>query len=134
MKLYFSLFGIATLACWLAWVFIVYTVDPLKAGWFGFLIFYSSLFLALTGALTLIILLGRRKWRPQDLPWTQIIVSLRQSIWLASATTIGLYFLSKNMLRWWNGLLLILVILTIEAILQTKGKPQKYTRIRDINS
>jgi len=134
MKLYFSLFGIATLVCWLAWFFVINTVDPLKAGWFGFFIFYFSLFLSLMGTLTLVILMGRRKWRPQDLPWTQIVVSLRQSIWLASASVIGLYFLSKNMLRWWNGLLLVLVILTVEAILQTKGKPSKYTRTKNFDS
>jgi hypothetical protein len=54
LRYYLILMSIGALICWLAWFFVLGSIDPTQAGFFGFLFFYASLFLALTGTFSVI--------------------------------------------------------------------------------
>lgn len=102
----------------------VFTIDPFTAGWVGMLFFYFSLFLSSGGTFVFLSFFLRRRLHPQELPGILIKVSLRQGFLLALVLDAALYFLSKNMLRWWNGIFLVLIVLAIEIFFQLTKKPR----------
>jgi hypothetical protein len=97
-----------------ALAFVIFHVDPDKAGIIGKLIFYLVLFFSISGILNLFFIFSRRKIMGNETALSAIGLSFRQSI-LLSILCVGLLILqSLRVLVWWDGLLLASGIFLIE--------------------
>jgi len=102
------------LISWLGWVLVINFIDPTSAGLIGFIFFYLSLFLALTGTITIIGLLIRMRITKEEFITKEVEIAFRQGM-LFSFLIIGLLFLqSQRLLTWWNIILFILALTILE--------------------
>ncbi|MDP3685516.1 MAG: hypothetical protein Q8R32_01660 [bacterium] len=114
-----GVFGVGTAFAWAAFLLILFTVPPETAGSLGEAFFFSALFLALTGTLTMLGIVGR--WRMSSmLPALHIGPAFRQGILLAGSAA-GLLLLQRfRFLRWWNILLVVGVLVVVDLLLSRR--------------
>jgi hypothetical protein len=117
LKQYLIIMIIATLICWGALAMVIFNVDPETTGLAGFGLFYVSLFLALTGTISLIGLLIRRAIDRQQLIVRQVGLAFRQAISFAFLIVILVYLQSQRLLTWWNLLILMVALTVLEFFL-----------------
>lgn len=113
LKVYLWGIRISTILALLAWGAILYYVDPEKTGIFGQVLFYGSLFLALSGIFILFFTWVRRKINKEE-SFVYIGMSFRQGVLLALLVVILLVMLSLGILVWWDGLLVVAALFLIE--------------------
>lgn len=106
----------ATLIWWGAFFWVIFKIDPLEAGFLGFLFFYLSLVFALTGTFSLIGFLVRILVLKNELIFRQVALAFRQSISFALLIVGALFLESKDFLTWWNILFLILALTLLEFV------------------
>ncbi len=124
LKKYLNLMSVLTIICWLAWVFVIFFVNPEETGLIGFILFYFSLFLAILGTAAIIGFLIRVRFNKGPV-FKQVEVSFRQGIWL-SLLVVGLFLLQNlGILRWWNGLFLLLFLMFLEFFFLSSRKKYK---------
>ena len=105
---------LVTLLSLFAFAFVVKFVDPDATGVVGKLLFYCSLFFALSGIFNLFLLRLRRRNVDAENAFSNVGLSFRQGL-LLSLFAIGLLILqSLRMLVWWDGLLLLAGIFLVE--------------------
>ncbi len=108
--------GISIL-CWVAFVCIVFNIDPTAASFFGFGAFYTSLFLALAGSFFVIgILIYFAISDNQQLLFRYLGNIFLHSLLLSSGIIVSLILLGFGLLRWWNELFVLLIIISIEGV------------------
>jgi len=118
--------SLATFACYLAFLAIIYFFDPFVNGFLAMLFFYLSLFLALIGTFSLLGLFVRNIFTKDKLVFRKVIVSFRQSIWFALLIVICLYLKSANLLIFRNVVFLIFAFALLELFFMSyKSKPSK---------
>ncbi|KKR34766.1 MAG: hypothetical protein UT67_C0007G0015 [Candidatus Magasanikbacteria bacterium GW2011_GWA2_40_10] len=123
LRLYLILMSIGALICWLAWFFVIGSVEPEQAGFFGFLFFYSSLFLALAGTFSIFGFLIKKVILKNDqIVFHHVKSTFRQGMLMAGIIILGLILLQIKLLTWWNGILLILLFALVEGIIFTNRK------------
>ena len=123
LRYYLILMGIGTLLCWLAWGFVIWSIDPETTGLLGASFFYSTFFMAMVGTFSVIgFMIRQRIFKNDDIVFRQVKRTFRQSMILASLLIGTLILLHVGLLRWWNGVLLILFGLVIEGIIFTNRK------------
>ena len=106
--------ALSTAFCWLAWAMVILYINPFQAGILGFLFFYVSLLLALIGTFSLAGFLIRIILIKKEVISKLVGISFRQAI-LFAVLIVGLLFLqSKQLLTWWNILLLVLALTILE--------------------
>ncbi len=127
VKLYATIMLIATLVSWSSWFLVLIMVSPKNAGALGFTLFYSSLFLGVMGTFSLIGLLIRHIRAKNRFIVEKVIDSFRQAFWFSSLVVTALLLQSKNQLTWWNALLLVLIVATLEFffISATRGREHR---------
>lgn len=112
------------MVAWISWLLVILNVDPVAAAWWGFALFYVTLFLAIFGSLSLAAfavraLFSSRVSRARG--W--FAVSLRQAFLWTSALIIALLLQAERLLTWWMLGLVIIVFILIESFIvgmQTK--------------
>lgn len=108
-----SIFGLGSAFAFAAFFLIVSTVPPETAGLIGEAFFLGSLFLGITGLLTILGILGRVR-SSTLLPALHIGPAFRQAVLLACAA-VGLLLLQRfRLLQWWNALLLVIVLVGLD--------------------
>lgn len=123
LRYYLVLMSIGALICWLAWFFVLGSVDPTQAGIFGFLFFYASLFLALTGTFSVIGFLVKKIVLKKDqVIFHHVRSTFRQGMLIALLIIGGLILLQTKLLAWWSAILLILLFTFVEGIIFTNRK------------
>ena len=123
LRYYLILMSIGAFICWLAWFFVLHSVDPTQAGFFGFLFFYASLFLALTGTFSVIGFLVKKMILRNDLAvFHHVKSTFRQGMLVSVIVIAGLILLQTKLLAWWSAILLMLIGLIIEGIIFTSRK------------
>ncbi|HSR88975.1 MAG TPA: hypothetical protein VLK22_01055 [Candidatus Udaeobacter sp.] len=123
LRLYLILMSIGALICWLAWLFVLGNIDPQQSGFFGFIFFYTSLFLALAGTFSVIgFLIKKIILKSDQIVFHHVKSTFRQGMLAAGAIISGLILLQMKLLAWWNGILLILLFVAIEGIIFTNRK------------
>jgi len=124
LKKYLNLMLILTLICWLAWIFVLFFINPDETGFIGFILFYLSLFLAILGTLAMFGFIIRARIKKGPI-FKQVETSFRQGIWL-SVFIIGLLLLQGlSLLRWWNCLVLFLFLIFLEFFFLSSRKNYK---------
>jgi hypothetical protein len=97
-----------------AFIFVVRLVDYDSSGLAGKMLFFGSLFFALSGFFNLLLLWLRKNQVDAENAFSSVGLSFRQGILLA-LFAVGLLILqSFRILIWWDGLLLLAGIFLIE--------------------
>ncbi len=122
LKNYLILMLSATIVCWGAFLFVINTIDPFAANWLGFVLFYFSLFLALTGSFAILGFLIRFAALKQALAFRLVSDAFSQSFLLALMVTISMVLQSFELLSWINLFLLIGGAAALEYFLIARGR------------
>ncbi len=122
LKNYLTLMIIATLACWGAFLFILNTVNPEITNWLGFILFYSSLFLAVSGLAAIVGFLIRFWLLKQKLVFYSVNSAFRQSFLFGLLVISTLLLLANKLFTIFNVLLLVVIITLIEFFLISHRK------------
>ncbi len=116
--------SIATGICWLAWIIVIFNMDPDLAGISGFVLFYGSLFFALLGSFFMLTFAIRKVLNKLDMEYKIVSISFRQSFFFAGLFILILFLQSKSLLKWWNLILVVLALSMIEFLFLSTKKVQ----------
>lgn len=106
--------SITTAVCWLIWAYVLWMINPALTNWIGFVLFYSSLFLALIGTGVIIGFAVRFIALKKELAFRLVKESFRQSFLFALLIIISLILLSYSLFTWLNLVLLIFGLSVLE--------------------
>ena len=121
---YLTLMSLATLLSWIAFLVVIFSVNPFETVILGFVLFYTSLFFAITGTLSLIGFLIRYFINKNQFITQQVVISFRQAILFSILIITGLYLQSYNLVAWWNLLILIIILMFVEITFLAINKKQ----------
>ena len=117
LRLYLLFMTIATTLCWAVWFIVISNINPDQGGMFGYLLFYISLFLSLSGTISIIGFLIRKKIDKKDIVvFHHVRHTFRQGILVSSLMILALFMQQLQMLNWLTGILGIAVFLILESI------------------
>jgi len=122
LKVYLTLMVITTLICWTAFAFVLWTVNPEQTNWSGFLLFYLSLFLAITGSATIVGFLIRFRSLKRELAFRLVKTAFRQSFIFAFLIVSTLFLLSRDLFTWLNLALLVVGLSVLEFFMISYSK------------
>ncbi|MDP2656701.1 MAG: hypothetical protein Q8P11_04015 [bacterium] len=123
LQKYLSMMAFATLICWGAWVAVINMVDVQHTGLLGYVLFYVSLFFALTGTFAVIGFFVRLVLLKQELVFQKVVTSFRQAIFFSLLIDGLLLLASRNLLRWYNVMFLV-IGLTIAEFFMISRTPR----------
>lgn len=119
-KRYLTTTYISMILSWSAWLMVMYKLNPYESRGLSLGPFFLSLFFALTSTLT-ILGFHLRKWLyKNEIFYHHINISLRQAVLLTLCILASLVFLMLGVLTWWNGLLLVAIIILVEFYFVSK--------------
>ncbi len=121
-KLFAILMTVATAAAWLAWVVVIYTIDPLRSGLSGHIIFYTTLAIALVGTFTLLGVLIRTWKKPEVHMLRHTTRSLRHSILFAVIFIASLVLLANQLFGFFTMVMLIIIVALVELVFLSTSK------------
>jgi len=127
LKSYLTLMIIATLACWGAFIFVLLSVNPEITNVLGFVLFYSSLFLAISGTAAIVGFVIRFWLLKQELAFYSVKSAFRQSFLFALLVIAILLLLAKGFFTWFNVFLIIIILAVLEFFL-ISYRNNKYER------
>ncbi len=104
---YLSFMTLTTSVCWLFWVFVLFTMNPVAGSWFAVAAFFTTLSLALLGSLSTLGFLLRSVTKKQSKIHDRVLISFRQSMWLTIILTVSLALLHMQLFTVVNGFLLV---------------------------
>jgi len=119
-KKYIILIAIGTLAAFSGFLFTINKVDPTQATVFGFIAFYFSLFFTFTGVLSLLMIGIRWIFVKNLAMFANITRSFRQAILFSIVIVSFLLLKSVDLLKWWNAIFIIGVIIGIELFASSR--------------
>jgi len=105
---------LATFFCLIAWLEVIFFVNPEKIGLIGSLLFYASLFLSILGTSSILFFIigARLKKRPI---FVEISWSFRRAFLLALLVIAILLLKEQEVLYWWTAALLALFLIMLEV-------------------
>ncbi len=111
---------VATVIAWITWLLVMSTINPTQTVWWGFVLFYTTLFLSLFGSFAVAGLAVRTitQFRRRTVRY-QASTSLRQALLWSLALIIALFLQSQRLLSWWVVSLLAIVFVLIEFMVMT---------------
>ena len=122
IKSYLLILTICSIACWIAWLLVLFLIDP-SVSLLGVVIFYLTLGFALIGTFSVGGYFLREKFfHKNELTYKKINIASRHSVLFAILIIIALILQSQRYLSWWNLLILITVIGFIEIFLASYKK------------
>lgn len=114
LKKYLSLMIVTTIICWSAFVYVVNTINPEITNFLGFLFFYSSLFLAVSGTASVLGFVLRFWLLKQKLAFYSVKTAFRQSFLFGLLIILALILLANNLFTWINIVFLVIILFFIE--------------------
>ncbi|MCD4761414.1 hypothetical protein K8R32_00455 [bacterium] len=123
LRRYLWIMVLATVICWLIWIYVFFTVNPEITNWIGFILFYSSLFVAILGTAALTGFMIRFVILRRRLAWQLVKEAFRQSFLFSSLIIISLLLLSRGLFSWLNLIFLIIGLSVLEFFLLSYEKP-----------
>jgi len=129
LKLYTWGMKISTILSFIALGLVIYYIDPEQSALASQGLFYLSIFLAVTGLVTLFFTSLRKKGAGSKLSQQEaslyIVTNFRQGALVALLVVILLVFQSVRILTWWDGLLVVAGIFIIELYFLSNVKKYK---------
>jgi hypothetical protein len=105
---------IATLIFWVVWFSVLSQIDPFTTDFFGFILFYLTLFFGLLGTFFLISFGYRKIFSKFSLEFNIVGTSFRQSFFFSLLIVSLLLLQGVRMLNMLNSLLLVGAIVILE--------------------
>jgi hypothetical protein len=122
LRNYLAVMTFLTIICWGIFIFVAKTIDPFSTNWLGFLLFYVSLFIALSGLGSLLGFVIRFIILKRGLAFNLVKLSFRQSFLFSSFLVIALFLQAKDLLSILNLIFLILIFSVLEIFLMSNRK------------
>jgi hypothetical protein len=117
--------ALGTAVAWAAFVVVLNYLSPETAGTLGFVFFYLSLFLSITGTLTLLGFAWRHFRHRDEVLFRHVSISFRQGVLLSSMAVGALFLQANKLLTWWNlGLLIVGLTLLEFFLLSARRSPR----------
>jgi len=123
LKSYLGVMFFLTVVAWGIFFFVAGLVDPTATNWLGFLLFYLTLFISLTGAAALFGSIIRFSLQRKELVFNSVKTSFRQSFLFALFIVLGLFLKAQNLFTWFN-LTLLIVLFSIAELFLISYKPR----------
>ncbi len=117
---YISIIGITGLISLLAWVVVVYKLNPYESMALALAFFYTTLFISLSSFFTVFGFYLRVWIFKNEIFYKHINISLRQGVFLSLIAVVALVFQMMKVLSWWSGLLLVLVFVLLEMYFSSR--------------
>ncbi len=116
------IFGIFVAAVfgWASWGVVINKLSPYVSPLPALILFYTSLFIALTATFALFGYYLRIWLNKDEVYFQHLNISLRQGVFLSIIMCTGLLFQRFRVLTWWDGLLLVLVMILVEFYFMAK--------------
>lgn len=116
-RAYLIFMGLSTLIAWLAWIVLLFNIDPTQASVFVFVIFYFTLGVGLIGLISLMSMAYRvLVVKQHELIIRQVRVAFRHAVLLSSVAVIALALSAGGLFHWWVLIVLIGIASFIEYI------------------
>lgn len=125
LKSYLFVMGVLTTICLGILVFVANLIDPEATNWLGFVLFYSALFISLSGLIAIIGFVIRFIALRKELAFNLVKRSFRQSFLLSLFIVVLLILKSQHLFNWINLVLLFVVFLILELFLISYKKSRK---------
>lgn len=109
LKNYLLVMAFLTFVCWAIFIFVIKLVDPLSTNWLGFVLFYASLFLSVSGTTALLGFLIRFKLLRHELAFRSVRLAFKQSFIFALFVVLLFLLLAQDLFTWINLLLLVVI-------------------------
>jgi len=117
---YLAIIGVASFVSWVAWLLVIYKLDPRESPGLALGLFFLSFLLALTSTFTVLGFYFRVWLNKNEVFYNHINIAFRQGV-LLSLITIGcLVFQLLGVLTWWSGVLFIAAITSVEFYFMAK--------------
>lgn len=108
LRQYITIMLIATILCWVSWIFVIINIDPFEATSLSFFFFYTSLFFALVGTISLVSFSAYSLLSRVHLPMFRYVQkSFRDSLFISAFLTVLLYLQGAGLLNLWNSIFLL---------------------------
>jgi len=117
LKKYLMVTAIATAVCWTVFLYIASVINPESTSVLGFILFYLSLFMAVSGTASLIGFLIRFVALKHELVFYAVRIAYRQSFMFALFIIAILILLSQGLFTWLNLLMLVAVFVIAETFM-----------------
>lgn len=116
VRQYLLLMGFSALLCWIAWFFVLFSMEPIDGVVPAVLLFYLTAFCAVSATFSVVGFWVRRRWRPDDLLPQQIVTCFRQSLLLGALVVVVLLLQRQGVLTWMRFVLFVLSMSMFEFI------------------
>lgn len=103
------------------WLVVVMKLDPYESTGLALALFFLSLLITLTCSFTLLGFYLRKWVTKNEISIGYINTSIRQGLLLSLCTIVCLAFLVLGVLTWWNGLLVVAIIVLLESYVTSKN-------------
>lgn len=114
LKSYLFVMSALTAFCWGIFIFVASLVDPTMTNWLGFVLFYISLFLALSGTSALVGFIFRFVALKKELAFNLVKIAFRQSFLFSLFVIFLLVLKSQQLFNWLNLFLLVIIFAILE--------------------
>ncbi len=122
LKNYLIVMGTMTAVCWFITVLMLNLIDPTTTNWLGFMLFYVSLFLSLSGTAALVGFIIRFVALRRELAFYAVSTAFRQSFLFALFIVIALFLLAASLFTWLNVALLLIIFAILELFVASYKK------------
>ncbi len=104
---------------------VLFFINPETTGNFGFILFYLSLFFAISGSLALVGFFCRYLFTKRLPEFEQAQVAFRQALFFGLIIVGALFLQANAMLTWLNALLLVALLTVVEFLIISLKKVNK---------
>ncbi len=112
---------IASFFSWASFIVVINKLSPFSQPALSMSLFYSSLFIALAGTFALAFYFLRVWSNKKEIYNVHLNTSLRQGVLLSVVVVVGLAFQRLRVLTWWDGLLILAIVLLIEFYFMSRN-------------
>jgi hypothetical protein len=112
--------AITTLLGWIAFVIVILRLDPFTSRALANLFFFSALFFALVGTISIIGFYGRVWLLRGEIYLAHISIALRQAILITLAIEVAMIFQILRILTWWDGVLIAFAVGLVEIYFSSR--------------
>jgi hypothetical protein len=117
---YISIIAGAGLMAWLAWLIVLFKLNPYETMGLSLSFFFITLFVALACTFSVVGFYFRIWLFKNEIFYKHINIAFRQGVFLALIAVFALVFQMLRVLTWWSGFLLIFIAVLLEFYFSAK--------------
>ncbi len=126
LRRYLFTMAITTVLCWIAFILVLFRIDPSTGGSLGLVLFFVSLFFAIWGTFSMLGFVVRYIFLKNTVPFRYIGTSLRQALWFSILVVMTFFLVSQELLEWWMSLVLVVGLTVLELFFLARSLEARY--------